>query len=124
MQKMSSDRSHNLNLPVSATDSDPKTSQSVLYHQLRDYEQPVSSLLHTCMLRPVFMHGLCRYETAYASRTGERTDGCLTFWRTQRFVAKAVDTVFMVDHGLKDNVALLVRHLLGGDCMMHSELHC
>ena len=70
------------------------------------------------------MHGLCRYETAYASRTGERTDGCLTFWRTQRFVVKAMDTVFMVDHGLKDNVALLVRHLLERYHVMHSELHC
>ena len=69
-----------------------------------------SVMLHCTLRRPVCMHGLCRYETAYASRTGERTDGCLTFWRTRRFVAKAVDTVFMVDHGLKDNVALLVGH--------------
>ena len=51
---------------------------------------------------------VCRYETTYASRTGDRTDGCLTFWRKQRFTAKATETVFMRDHGLRDNVALLV----------------
>ncbi len=73
------------------------------------YEMPVTD---GCTFTLRVRHGLhCwlrRYETAYASRTGERTDGCLTFWRTQRFVAKASDTVFMIDHGLKDNVALLV----------------
>ena len=31
-------------------------------------------------------------------------------------MAKATDTVFMIDHGLKDNVALLVSLQLG--CMM------
>lgn len=56
------------------------------------------------------MHGVmhCRYETAYASRTGDRTDGCLTFWRAQCFSVREVHTVCMRDHGLKDNVALLV----------------
>jgi hypothetical protein len=51
---------------------------------------------------------LYRYGTTYASRTGDRTDGCLTFWRKQRFAAKLTETVFMKDHGLRDNVALLV----------------
>ena len=49
-----------------------------------------------------------RYRSAYASRTGDRSDGCLTFWCGQRFRAKAVQTVCMRDHGLRDNVALLV----------------
>ena len=49
-----------------------------------------------------------RYHSAYASRTGDRSDGCLTFWRAQRFRAKTVQTVCMRDHGLRDNVALLV----------------
>ena len=57
------------------------------------------------------MCGLFRFDTAYASRTGDRMDGCLTFWRKQRFVAKATEVVFMIDHDLKDNVALLVSHL-------------
>lgn len=52
--------------------------------------------------------GMRRYLTAYASRTGDRSDGCLTFWRKERFTAREVHTVHMNEHGLRDNVALLV----------------
>ena len=49
------------------------------------------------------------YDTAYAPRTGGRADGCLTAWRRGRFVlAGPPQTLAMADHGLKDNVALVV----------------
>lgn len=49
-----------------------------------------------------------RYETAYAARTGDRCDGCLTFWRRGRFTALQSESLQMRSFGLKDNVALLV----------------
>lgn len=59
-----------------------------------------------------FSHNLVawfgRYETAYAARTGDRCDGCLTFWRRGRFVALHSEALQMRSFGLKDNVALLV----------------
>lgn len=49
------------------------------------------------------------YDTAYAPRTGGRADGCLTAWRRGRFEEAAPPcTLAMADHGLKDNVALIV----------------
>ncbi|BDA48472.1 probable protein angel homolog 2 at N-terminal half [Coccomyxa sp. Obi] len=48
------------------------------------------------------------YETAYAARTGDRCDGCLTFWRRGRFTALQSESLQMRSFGLKDNVALLV----------------
>ncbi|CAL8463659.1 g3193 [Coccomyxa elongata] len=48
------------------------------------------------------------YETAYAARTGDRCDGCLTFWRRGRFTALRSESLQMRSFGLKDNVALLV----------------
>ena len=49
------------------------------------------------------------YDTAYAPRTGGRADGCLTAWRRGRFeLAGPPQTLAMADHGLKDNVGLIV----------------
>jgi len=48
------------------------------------------------------------YETAYAERTGDRCDGCLTFWHRSKFLALRTEGLQMRRFGLKDNVALLV----------------
>ena len=41
-------------------------------------------------------------------RTGDRPDGCLTFWDAARFTAVSAEALRMRDLGLRDNVALLV----------------
>ncbi|KAL6748460.1 hypothetical protein V8C86DRAFT_1153561, partial [Haematococcus lacustris] len=53
----------------------------------------------------------CRYAGEYLGRTGERSDGCATFWRRDRLASGEVQRVRLSEYGLRDNVALLV-HLL------------
>ncbi|GAX73472.1 hypothetical protein CEUSTIGMA_g924.t1 [Chlamydomonas eustigma] len=48
------------------------------------------------------------YVGVNVARTGDRSDGCATFWLQQRFRAVDVLPVQMNEYGLKDNVALLV----------------
>jgi len=49
-----------------------------------------------------------RYDLRYVRRTGDRPDGCLTFWDAARFSAVSAEALRMRDLGLRDNVALLV----------------
>lgn len=44
----------------------------------------------------------------YEQRAGDRCDGCATFWNPDSFEAVGVDRIQLAEHGLKDNVALLV----------------
>ena len=44
----------------------------------------------------------------YVRRTGDRPDGCLTFWRRGAFREVTAEAVRLRDLGLRDNVALLV----------------
>ena len=55
------------------------------------------------------MTGVCRrYDVRYVRRTGDRPDGCLTFWRRGAFREVTAEAVRLRDLGLRDNVALLV----------------
>ena len=49
-----------------------------------------------------------RYDVRYVRRTGDRPDGCLTFWRRGAFREVTAEAVRLRDLGLRDNVALLV----------------
>lgn len=44
----------------------------------------------------------------YVQRTGDRPDGCLTFWDAARFREVSGEALRLRDCGLRDNVALLV----------------
>lgn len=50
----------------------------------------------------------CRYDVRYVRRTGDRPDGCLTFWRRGALREVTAEAVRLRDLGLRDNVALLV----------------
>ncbi|KAK9842562.1 hypothetical protein WJX81_006229 [Elliptochloris bilobata] len=48
------------------------------------------------------------YDVRYVRRTGDRPDGCLTFWRRGCFREVSAEALRLRDLGLRDNVALLV----------------
>ncbi|KAG1676634.1 hypothetical protein FOA52_008763 [Chlamydomonas sp. UWO 241] len=52
--------------------------------------------------------GQLGYVGEFLQRSGGRQDGCATFWDPKLFARLGVDNVMMHEHGLKDNVALLV----------------
>ena len=60
------------------------------------------------LLPPSCPPATCRYQGVYEQRAGDRCDGCATFWNPDRFEAVGVDRIQLAQHGLKDNVALLV----------------
>ncbi|GMH37741.1 hypothetical protein BSKO_05614 [Bryopsis sp. KO-2023] len=48
------------------------------------------------------------YEGHFAQRSGGRSDGCATFWRSASFSMLKMETIHYSDFDLRDNVALLV----------------
>jgi len=48
------------------------------------------------------------YKAKHAPRTGGRSDGCLTAYKRAEFDLVHSETIAMADHGLRDNVALLL----------------
>jgi len=48
------------------------------------------------------------YKMKHAPRTGGRSDGCLTAYKRAEFELVHSETIAMADHGLRDNVALIL----------------
>ncbi|GBG91182.1 hypothetical protein CBR_g52064 [Chara braunii] len=48
------------------------------------------------------------YQGTYRSRTGNRSDGCAVFWKTEKFKMRKTEVIEFIEMGLRDNVAQLV----------------